>query len=169
MARVVLLSVLVALTFVLQQVSAERYRIWSSFRGTWARAYIFEGAPEVSIVLRQDIADPRDNEIWDIEFDSASKIVNIGTGQAVHRSSYDSRTNVIASYSVKTEWQLSRVRVENGEEMYRIALHGTNLVWTQVRGSVVLWELDNEEVDWDQLWHLEAIWNDGPIEWFKGQ
>ncbi|KAG0045462.1 hypothetical protein BGZ83_009334 [Gryganskiella cystojenkinii] len=168
MVRVVLLSVLVALNFVLQQVSAEQYRIWSSFRGTWARTY-YKGVPEVNVVLNRDIADSRDNEIWEIEFDCVSRIVNKGTGQPAHQSSQDSFTIVTASYFVEPEWQVSRVRIENGEDMYRIALDGTNLVWTQVRGSITLWELDNDEVDWDQLWRLEPIRSDSLLERFKGQ
>lgn len=63
MVRVVLLSVFIALAFVLAQVSATRYRIWTKFRGTPAKAYSVEGAPEGPVTLRRDIADLRDDEI----------------------------------------------------------------------------------------------------------
>ncbi|KAI9235475.1 MAG: hypothetical protein BYD32DRAFT_463440 [Podila humilis] len=174
MVRVVLLSVFIALAFVLAQVSAERYRIWTKISGTPqagtpAKAYSVEGTPEGPVTLRRDIAGLHDDEIWEIEFDCASRIVNIGTGQPAHHSSYWG-VIVTTSYSVQAEWQVSRVHIENREEMYRITRAGTNLVWTQVRGSIMLFELYNDDgIDWDQLWHLEPIRSDGLLERFKGQ
>lgn len=167
--RSILILVLHALVIVPQQISGERYRIWSSVRGTWARAYSFEGVPETFVNVKPDIADPRDNEIWEIEPNRTSKIVNVGTKRAAQPWSHDSRTIVTASYSVKTKWDVLRVQVENREDMYRITLDGTNLVWTQVRGSIILWDLVDDEIDWDQLWYLEPIRNDDQPAWFKGQ